>query len=154
MNPGGLRASLGKPGGGDVTYEELFAVQPFYNNLVTVTLTGAQILRALEEQWIDQTRPRILQVSRGFTYQWDAQRPVGQRVVPGSVRLDGAPLDPARPYRVTINSFLADGGDNFRVFKQATERRTGLMDIDAFERYLAATPGLPGAPEVRIQRTP
>jgi 5'-nucleotidase len=154
MNPGGLRASLGKPGGGDVTYEELFAVQPFYNNLVTVTLTGAQILRALEEQWIDQTRPRILQVSRGFTYQWDAQRPVGQRVVPGSVRLDGAPLDPARPYRVTINSFLADGGDNFRVFKQATERRTGLMDIDAFERYLAATPGLPGAPEVRIRRIP
>jgi 5'-nucleotidase len=152
MNPGGLRAGLGRPGGGDVTYEELFAVQPFYNNLVTVTLSGAQILRALEEQWIDQPRPRILQVSRGFSYQWDAQRPVGERVVPGSVMLGGIPLDAAKAYRVTINSFLADGGDNFRVFKQASERRTGLMDIDAFERYLAATPGLPGPPEVRVRR--
>ena len=152
MNPGGLRAALGRAGGGEVTYEELFAVQPFYNNLVTVTLTGAQLQRALEEQWIDQPRPRILQVSRGFAYQWDASRPVGQRVVPGSVTLDGMPIDAARSYRVTINSFLASGGDNFRVFAQAGERRTGIMDIDAFERYLARTPGLPGPGEARIRR--
>jgi 5'-nucleotidase len=153
MNPGGLRAALGGPGGGEVTYEQLFAVQPFSNNLVTVTLTGAQLLRALEEQWIDQPRPRILQVSRGFAYQWDAARPVGQRVVPGSVTLNGAPIEAAANYRVTINSFLADGGDNFRVFKQATERRTGLMDIDAFERYVASPGGpVPGSAEERIRR--
>ena len=152
MNPGGLRAPLGRAGGNIVVYEDLFAVQPFSNNLVTVTLSGAQVLRALEEQWIDQPRPRILQVSRGFAYAWDASRPVGARIVAGSATLDGAPIDAAKNYRVTINSFLAEGGDNFTVFKAATERRTGVRDIDALESYLARTPNPPGAAQQRIRK--
>jgi len=70
MNPGGVRANLTGDAGGQVRYEDLFAVQPFYNNLVTLTLTGAQLQRALEQQWLNQPRPRVLQVSRGFGYSW------------------------------------------------------------------------------------
>jgi 5'-nucleotidase len=136
MNPGGLRAALA-PAGGEVRYEDLFAVQPFYNNLVTITLTGAQIVQVLEQQWLNQTQPRILQVSRGFSYTWDAGKPAGQRVVPGSVLLNGQPLDPAANYRVTVNNFLAAGGDNFSVLKQGRDPRTGLMDVDAFEQHIA-----------------
>jgi 5'-nucleotidase len=139
MNPGGLRAALA-PQGGEVRYEDLFAVQPFYNNLVTVTLTGSQIVQVLEQQWLNQTQPRILQVSRGFAYTWDASKPPGQRVVPGSVLLNGQPLDAAASYRVTVNSFLAAGGDNFGVLKQGRDPRTGMMDVDAFEQYLAKGP--------------
>jgi 5'-nucleotidase len=146
MNPGGIRSSLGLPADGMVRYEELFAVQPFYNNLVTLTLTGAQIVQLLEQQWIDQPFPRILQVSRGFGYRWDASRPVGQRVVPGSVTLDGQPIDPDARVRVTVNHFLAAGGDNFGVLKQGREATTGMMDIDAFEAYVKSHPALaPGA---------
>lgn len=152
MNPGGIRASLGLPADGVVRYEELFAVQPFYNNLVTLTLTGAQIVQLLEQQWIDQPFPRILQVSRGFAYRWDASRPVGQRVVPGSVTLDGQPIDPNASVRVTVNSFLAAGGDNFGVLRQGRDAATGMMDVDAFEAYVKANPTLaPGAPD-RIVR--
>ncbi len=150
MNPGGLRAPLQPGPGGEVRYEDLFAVQPFYNNLVTLTLTGAQMLQVLEGQWLNQPRPRILQVSQGFGYTWDAARPPGQRVVPGSVTLNGRVLDANAEVRVTVNSFLAGGGDNFAVFKQGRDARTGVMDIDAFEAYLAASPAISTAP--RIQR--
>jgi len=137
MNPGGLRANLTAGSDGSVRYEDLFAVQPFYNNLVTLTLTGAQIVQLLEQQWLNQPRPRILQVSRGFSYTWDNAKPAGQRVVPGSLMLDGKPIDAAASYRVTVNSFLADGGDNFLAFKQGREAKTGAMDVDAFEQFIA-----------------
>jgi 5'-nucleotidase len=137
MNPGGLRANLTAAADGAVRYEDLFAVQPFYNNLVTLSLTGAQILQLLEQQWQNQPQPRILQVSRGFAYTWDNAKPAGQRVVPGSVTLDGKPLEATETYRVTVNSFLADGGDNFSAFKQGREPRTGAMDVDAFEQFIA-----------------
>ena len=152
MNPGGIRAALAKPADGQVRYEELFAVQPFYNNLVTLTLTGAQLAQLLEQQWAGQPMPRLLQVSRGFAYTWDAARPVGQRVVPGSLRLNGQPIEPGAAVRVTVNGFLAAGGDNFSVLKQGRDVRTGMMDIDALEAWLKANPGLlPGAPD-RIAR--
>jgi 5'-nucleotidase len=99
---------------------------------------------------VNQPRPRILQVSNGFSYTWDAAKPAGQRVVPGSVTLNGRPLGANDPVRVTVNSFLAAGGDNFAVFKQGRDVRTGAMDIDAFEQYLAGSPPITAAP--RIQR--
>ena len=137
MNPGGLRANLTAAADGAVRYEDLFAVQPFYNNLVTLTLSGAQIVEILEQQWLGQPRARVLQVSRGFGYSWDNAKPAGQRVVPGSAMLDGKALDAARSYRVTVNSFLADGGDSFAAFKQGRDRKTGAMDVDAFEQFIA-----------------
>ncbi len=156
MNPGGLRAALSPQldaqGQGEVRYEDLFAVQPFYNNLVTLTLSGAELLQVLEQQWLNQPRPRILQVSNGFAYTWDAARPAGQRVVPGSVRLDGSPLEANANYRVTVNSFLAAGGDNFHTLKLGRDARTGMMDVDAFEQYLARNANLPAAAPPRITR--
>ena len=138
MNPGGLRAALVPSAGGEVRYEDLFAVQPFYNNLVTMTLSGAQIVQVLEQQWSSaQPRGRMMQVSRGFGYTWDASKPAGQRVVPGSVMLEGKPVDAAANYRVTVNSFMAGGGDSFTVFKQGRDAKTGAMDVDAFEQFIA-----------------
>jgi 5'-nucleotidase len=127
-------------------------VQPFYNNLVTLTLSGAQLLQVLEQQWLNQPRPRILQVSNGFAYTWDAARPAGQRVVPGSVLLDGSLLEANANYRVTVNSFLAAGGDNFHTLKLGRDARTGMMDVDAFEQHLARHANLPAAAPPRITR--
>jgi 5'-nucleotidase len=153
MNPGGLRAALSGDANGLVRYEDLFSVQPFYNNLVTITLTGAQLQRALEQQWLNQPRPRVLQLSRGFTYSWNAAKPPGERVVPGSLRLNGAAIEPQQKLRVTINSFLATGGDNFTVFQRdGQDARTGMMDIDALERFVAAQGTVTPAALDRIQR--
>lgn len=143
MNPGGIRADLpfaaaGK-NDGDVTYGEAFTVQPFGNSLVTLTLTGAQIETLLEQQFTgcpnNQPFNRILQVSQGFTYVWDAAGPACDKVAPASIRLNGVVLDPAASYRVTVNSFLADGGDLFTVLKEGGARLGGAQDLDALEAY-------------------
>ena len=146
MNPGGLRTALALPADGLLRYEDLFSVQPFYNNLVTLTLSGEQLVQLLEQQWLGQPRPRVLQVSRGFGYTWDAARPAGQRVVAGSLRLNGQPVTLDARLRVTVNSYLASGGDNFSVLKAGDTATTGMMDIDAFELFLQQNPLLaPGA---------
>ncbi len=148
MNPGGIRAGLPLPADGQVRYEDLFAVQPFYNNLVTFTLSGAQLAQVLEMQWVGQPTAagRVLHVSKGFTYTWDASKPAGQRLVPGSMKLNGQVIAPSAELRITANSFLAGGGDNFSLLKQGGNPRTGMMDVDALEQYVKANPTLvPGA---------
>jgi 5'-nucleotidase len=155
MNPGGARAPLlDRRERGEVTYGDIFTVQPFGNIVVTMTLTGAQIVTLLEEQWpAAANQPtRILLPSANFNYAWDARRPVGSRVVPGSVKLDGQPLQPERAYRVTANSFLADGGDGFKGFAKAGERLSGVLDIDALERYINAQSPVPVPRTGRIVR--
>ena len=153
MNPGGIRAPLPMPADGLVRYEDLFSVQPFYNNLVTMTLSGAQVLQLLEQQWSGQgAGGRLMHVSRGFSYSWDASRPPGQRVVPGSVHLAGQPLDANANVRVTVNAFMAGGGDSFAVLKEGRDQATGMMDVDALELYVRNNPTLAPGPLDRVLR--
>jgi 5'-nucleotidase len=137
MNPGGIRAGVL---GGEVTWGELFTVQPFGNDLVTMDLTGAQVRTLLEQQWQGQspTAPRILKTS-GLTYTWDAARPVGQRVVEIRDASNQALVD-STVYRVTVNSFMASGGDNFLVLTQGTNRVVGATDLDALVAYIESLP--------------
>jgi 5'-nucleotidase len=148
-----MRAALAGDADGSVRYEDLFATQPFSNALVTITLSGAQLLQALEQQWLGQARPRLLQVSRGLSYTWDAARPVGQRIVPGSLQLDGIAIATEQRLRVTVNAYLASGGDNFTALAEnGSNAHTGMMDIDALEQYFRRAGTVsPGAP-ARIRR--
>jgi 5'-nucleotidase len=139
-NPGGVRADLDS--GNQITFGQLYAVQPFGNNLVTMDVTGAQLHRLLEQQWEGKSAGgRVLPVSAGFTYSWDAGMPAGaapgtgQRVVPGSMKLHGVPIDAATTYRITVNSFMASGGDNFSVLNHGTHVQQGISDIDASSAY-------------------
>jgi 5'-nucleotidase len=136
LNPGGMRADLLA---GPVTYADLFAIQPFGNSLVRMTLSGEQIVRLLEQQWIDQPRPRMLQVS-GLSYAWQPDQPVGQRVDPADVRVGGQPLVLAQPYSVVVNSFLAEGGDNFTVLREGRGQIGGPQDLDALVDYVSRLP--------------
>jgi len=149
MNPGGIRNSIDA---GPVTYGEAFAVQPFNNYLVTMTLTGAQIRTLLEQQFANPTPTgrRILQVSAGFTYSytWSGSGPATIT----DIRLNGTPIDAAASYRVTVNSFLADGGDGFTVLREGTDRLVGGLDIDAFVAYLQAHDPVTPPPANRITR--
>ena len=152
-NPGGIRTLLPKTGDGTVTYADLFAVQPFGNTLVTLTLTGAQIKALLEQQWLNQAKPRILQVSEGFSYTWNDKRSRGDFVAADAITLEGRPLDAAARYRVTVNSFLADGGDGFSVLKDGGEPRIGPFEVPALEAYFKAnSPLSPRTPD-RIHRS-
>jgi 5'-nucleotidase len=151
-NSGGVRTDIVRHDDGNVTYADVFAAQPFNNSLVTLTLTGAQIRQLLEQQWLGQQNPRILQVSKNFSYAWDAARPVGERVDAAAIRLDGQPLDPAGRYRVTVNNFLAEGGDGFVVLREATERSTGGADLAALVAWFEQMSPIAPAPLDRIRR--
>lgn len=151
-NPGGIRDDIRA---GEVTYADLFAVQPFGNGLVTMTLTGEQIHRVLERQWQPgpggSQRVRFLQVS-GLRYVWDDARPVGRKVVRLELA-DGTPVGRARRYTVTVNDFLAEGGDAFTPFRAGADRRGGPLDLDALVEHVRRLPQPFGAAvEGRITR--
>ena len=137
-NPGGIRTDIAKKEDGAVTYADVFASQPFRNQLVTLTLTGTQIKDMLEQQWLDPKRPRILQVSKGFSYAWDGTRPYGERVIADRMSLNGQRIDPAASYRVTVNNYLAVGGDGFTVLKDGAAQQFGGYDVDALFAYFQA----------------
>ena len=147
-NPGGVRADVTRREDGAVTYGDLFASQPFRNQLVTITLSGKQIKDMLEQQWLDPKRPRILQVSKGFSYAWDGSKGDGERVLAERMSLNGQPIDPAAHYRVTVNNFLSVGGDGFTVLTQGTAPLIGVYDVDALHAYFGAnSPVSPTAAE-------
>jgi 5'-nucleotidase len=152
MNPGGVRADVDA---GPVTWGELFAVQPFGNDLVTMKLTGAQIRALLTQQF---TAGRILQVS-GLRFSWRdgdgaANGPAGGVLVDVTTA-EGAPIDPGATYTVAVNGFLAGGGDGFTVLKEGTARVVGPVDLDALVDYVRSRPQPFDAPvEGRIRLAP
>jgi 5'-nucleotidase len=157
-NPGGLRADLRCDASAPacaVRFGDAFAAQPFGNSLVVMTLTGAQLLAALEEQFtgVNAQRPRVLQPSAGFEFGWSASAPPGRRIV--DARLDGEPIVRDARYRVTVNAFLAEGGDGFASFTGGTDRLGGPQDIDALVAFLGA-PGREAQPTsgARVKRLP
>lgn len=142
QNPGGVREDLDA---GTVTFGEAASVLPFANSLFTVDLTGAQFRTLLEQQWqtalpgqLPPSRPYLqLGLSKNVTYTYDATLAEGSRIT--SITVDGKAIDPAATYRVATNSFLAAGGDNFRVFAEGKNAHdTGLSDLDSWTDYIKA----------------
>jgi 5'-nucleotidase len=133
-----------------------------------MSLTGGQVHTLLEQQFTGCTvgypadappagQPfnRILQVSQGFTYTWKEKGTPCDNVDPASIRLNGVPLDPNGNYRVTVNSFMADGGDQLYVLREGSARLGGAQDLDALEAYFTANPaGVAPGPQDRILLAP
>lgn len=138
MNSGGIRGPLVTGPGGTINYGDIYSVQPFGNTLVTKSFSGAQLLALLEQQFASDGRMSLLSVSNGFAFTYDPRAPAGKNII--SATLNGVPIDPAATYRVTMNSFLASGGDGFTVFTQGTDSVTGPVDLDAMEGYMRAVP--------------
>jgi 5'-nucleotidase len=149
MNPGGIRADLlynaisggGEPPG-EVTYGEAFTVQPFGNSLVTKTMTGDQIRRLLQQQFAPcspnpSAGNRILQISSTFKYESDPNAAACADKI-GRMWVNGVEVQPTDTFRVTMNNFLATGGDSFTVFNEGTDALGGAQDIDSFVAYFGA----------------
>ena len=172
MNRGGVRTpgftykQRSNEGDGNVSYGEAFTTQPFGNSLVTMTLSAQDIKNALEQQFAGcrgqlPSATRLMIPSAGFKYRWDGARACGQRIHSVTLTRDGRTetladaggrlLDPAREYRVTVNSFMASGGDSFSTFLQGKAAMGGALDLDALVDYMARfkAPNPPYAPGTR-----
>jgi len=189
MNAGGVRnpgfAVAGASYPYNVTYGDAFTVQPFGNSLVTLTLTAQQLKNLLEQQFVGcqgQTNQRIMQVSNGFSYSWSLAAPACSKIVdvvltptdvtvtppvttgaPEFIVAGGVVQNPSKTYRVTVNNFMATGGDGFGVLLGGTNVLGGAQDIDALTAYLNAgykapnppyDPTLPALKIPRITRLP
>jgi 5'-nucleotidase len=161
-NIGGIRGDLlaqppATPNGPrPVSYAQTFAVLPFGNRVVVRTLTGEALLRLLEQQF-DNPQPgaaKMLQVSSGVSYAYDRARPAGARIDRASVRVGGAPLDPARRYRIVTNDFVWGGGDGFTAAQEGVDPIDVGADVDVMVAYIAAHSPVPPAPLDRIRREP
>jgi 5'-nucleotidase len=145
MNNGGARTDLLPESDGTVRFGQIFAMQPFANNVVTKSYTGAELRAVLEQQFSSGlntiARPNLLMPSANFRFSFDRSKPEGQRIV--AMSLDGRPIDPAKTYRVAINNFLASGGDNFTLLANGRDPVDAGLDLDATEAYLATNPPVP-----------
>ncbi|MDN3919743.1 bifunctional metallophosphatase/5'-nucleotidase [Roseateles violae] len=139
MNPGGIRADLVVEPGRPVTMSDLFAIQPFANELVVMTVSGAQLQELLQRQLPKgDAQPRLLQVSGSLRYQWSMGADGQARL--GEVKIDGRPLEPARDYRLVVNNFMAEGGDGAGVLRQGRDRASIGIDLDALAELLSENP--------------
>ncbi|QWG99616.1 bifunctional metallophosphatase/5'-nucleotidase [Bacillus mycoides] len=130
MNPGGIRNDLDA---GDITWGEVYGIQPFGNQLIKVNFTGQDIRDILNQQW-QKDITRMLQIS-GIQYTWDANKPNGEKVT--SIRLtNGEEIIPSKTYSVVANAFLASGGDGFVSFKNGKDAETGPTDFEALVDYI------------------
>jgi 5'-nucleotidase len=158
MNPGGIRGDIihgqisGSEAPGQVTYGELFTVQPFANVMTVLTCTGAQIDALLEQQFNGGNG--VLQVPDGFTYSYSASAAPGNKVDIASIKIDGVAISPLTNYRVATNNFLATGGDGFSVFTTCTNPLGGEIDLDALVAYFEANSPIAPGPQNRITRLP
>jgi 5'-nucleotidase len=149
INTGGVRTDLIPRSDGSITYGQIFALEPFGNTLVVKTFTGEQLRELLEQQFSEGAdgrailRDSILIPSANFRYSYDLSRPEGQRIV--RMSLDGKAVDPAAKYRVTVNNFLASGGDSYSVLTEGTDAVDAGLDLDALEAWLATNPAIPSA---------
>ena len=153
MNPGGIRTDLGADDRRqDVTYGELYTVQPFGNTLAVLSMTGDAIQRLLEQQFHDTGAPTILQVSRGLTYRYRLDAAAGHHIVADSLAIGGRRIAPSDRVRVAASDFLVAGGDGFTVFSEGVDRIGGSLDIDALVAYVKAHSPVSPGPQNRIVR--
>jgi 5'-nucleotidase len=154
-NPGGIRNDLiynqisGGEQLGEVTYGEAFSVQPFSNILTTLTYTGAQLKAVLEQQ---ATTLKVLQISSSLKYTWTASAPLESKV--SNLTINGTLVDMAASYRVTMNNFLAAGGDGFTRFTAGTAPLIGVTDLDGLVAYFKASSPVAPGPQNRITLLP
>ncbi|MGA9580341.1 MAG: bifunctional metallophosphatase/5'-nucleotidase [Allosphingosinicella sp.] len=157
MNPGGVRADLVPAADGGISFGQLFAAQPFANMMVVKSLTGRQLRALLEQQFASGSNsvqnPYVLSPSHNVRFAYDLSKPEGQRIV--LLTVDGREVRDEAVYRVSMNSFLATGGDNFTVFREGTDSTGGMQDVDALEAYIAAAGSLTPPALGRVEnRTP
>jgi len=148
-NLGGIRSDLGT-GGSEVTFGDLFRVQPFGNRMVVIEMTGRELVYMLESQWEEVGERGVYQVSSSLQYCWSEPGPTGSRILESTVRIGGERLDPDALYTLALNSYLA----NKPPFAAAPRRTVEGSDVEALERFVEKRSPIAPPEPGRICRAP
>ncbi len=132
-NGGGIRASIEA---GDITKGDVITVLPFGNYIITLDVTGADIIAALENGLTDYPAAKgAFPHVAGITFTFDPEKPAMERVT--SVMFNGMPLDPAKVYSVATNDFMAAGGDMYTTLGASKQTGEFAALDEALIKYLA-----------------
>ncbi|KEQ23168.1 5'-nucleotidase C-terminal domain-containing protein [Paenibacillus tyrfis] len=148
-NGGGIRASAKK---GDFTLKDAKSILPFGNKIVKVEATGEMVLAALENgvSGVEKLAGGFLQVA-GITYEYDADKPSGQRV--RNVRIGGQPINKDAVYTLALSNYMFTGGDNYTMFAKAKPlvgAGEALTDFELLAAYASKQKQIDVQPEGRI----
>ncbi|KTS00314.1 bifunctional UDP-sugar hydrolase/5'-nucleotidase UshA [Pantoea dispersa] len=128
ISGGGIRTSLAQ---GEISWRDLLQIQPFGNQVVSVTLTGKELLNYLA------TVANIKADSGGFA-QFSNISLVADGKSVSAVKINGEPLQLDKTYRMATNSFNASGGDGYPVIDgHAGFRNSGLRDAEVLRSYVS-----------------
>ncbi|MFD7321726.1 bifunctional metallophosphatase/5'-nucleotidase [Streptomyces sp. NPDC059875] len=140
---------------GRILYGESWNVYGYGNPVLTVSVKGRQLDAILEQQWQKQPNGTVksapLAVSRNVSYRYDPARPVGDRVSPRDVLINGRPLDPERTYRVAALAYTVIGADGYSAFAGYTAPVRDGADHESFVDYLRAHKKISPAPLNRVR---
>ena len=129
LNAGGVRDSLPA---GELTYKDVLKVQPFGNTIVTVELTGQEVLAYLGAV-------AKMSVGSGAFPQFAVINLMIDTGAVGNVVIQGAPLDLNKTYKMAINNFVAAGGDGYpKMTGHKSFVDTGFVDADALRGFITA----------------
>ncbi len=136
VNAGGLRESFAP---GRITYKDVLKVQPFGNTLITVTLSGTEVLNYL------RVAAAMSPGAGGFPHLVGASLVREQGTIT-QARIQGTVVDPAKSYQMVINSFMAVGGDGYPpLANHPGYVNTGFVDAEVLRDYIAANSPLQAA---------
>ncbi|GAA5049480.1 bifunctional metallophosphatase/5'-nucleotidase [Streptomyces similanensis] len=140
--------------GGAVTFGQAWNAIGYGDPILTVTVDGRQLHDALEQQWTTAADGTLrfapLAVSANVRYAFDATGPVGDRVDPADVLVDGRPLDPDRRYRLAATAYTLLGADGFTAFAGFTAPVRHTRDFESFVAFVRAHPRLTPAERDRV----
>ncbi|MFI9593922.1 bifunctional metallophosphatase/5'-nucleotidase [Nonomuraea sp. NPDC052265] len=134
---------------GQVLMGESWAAWGYANPVLTVSVTGAQLEQALEQQWQTQADGTVkfapLAVSRNVRFSYSPNRAVGDRINPADVVINGQPLDTGGTYRLAALAYTLLGADGYTAFAGYTDAVRGSRDYEAMRAYLRQGPLTPPA---------
>lgn len=146
QNSAGIKGDIMQ---GDITYRTIYKVDAFGNYLVTMDLTGSQVIKACETSVLGYHA--IFQVG-GIQMTYDTKQPVWKRVK--SVKINGQPIDTAKVYKVVTNNFLGAGGGNYKVFQEGSNHTDTYIQLrQAMSDYIRKNSPIQARIEGRIKKT-
>jgi 5'-nucleotidase len=152
----------------------LYTVFPYGNTISIVTLTGAQLLEALEASCsacpealggFPQVSEIVFTLNTAVPYEEGAQYPDSTYFAPANAgsrvqieTVGGKAFDPNAVYNIAVNNFMADGGDTYYVFTQASKViDTEVVDAEGLISFVNSLNGVIGdeyaAPKGNIKIT-